>query len=82
MHSAMFDRAKRSPANLLLHLCWRTHSEPARWNLNSLRDDASGADHRLRASMGANGRDYIRQNYRWDVIIAKYERMFQNLRKK
>ena len=40
------------------------------------------ADHRLRASMGANGRDYIRQNYRWDVIIAKYEKMFLNLRKR
>ncbi|MEO5894592.1 MAG: glycosyltransferase family 4 protein [Vicinamibacterales bacterium] len=40
------------------------------------------ADHRLRAAMGANGRDYVRNSYRWDVIIAKYERMFTNLRKK
>src|SRR5688572_20704230 len=40
------------------------------------------ADQRLRASMGANGRDYVRQNYRWDVILAKYERMFTNLRKR
>lgn len=40
------------------------------------------ADQRLRASMGANGRDYIRQNYRWDVILAKYEKMFLNLRKR
>jgi glycosyltransferase involved in cell wall biosynthesis len=40
------------------------------------------ADHRLRASMGANGRDYIRRNYRWDVIVGKYERMFNSLRKK
>ena len=40
------------------------------------------ADHRLRAAMGANGRDYIRQNYRWDVILAKYEKMFLNLRKR
>ena len=38
------------------------------------------ADHRLRAAMGRNGRDYIRQNYRWDVILAKYERMFARLR--
>ena len=37
-------------------------------------------DHRLRAAMGANGRAYIRQNYRWDVILAKYERMFTKLR--
>ena len=40
------------------------------------------ADQRLRAAMGANGRDYIRNNYRWDVILGKYERMFTNLRKK
>jgi glycosyltransferase involved in cell wall biosynthesis len=38
------------------------------------------ADHRLRAGMGRNGRDYVRQNYRWDVIISKYERMFAKLR--
>ena len=30
--------------------------------------------------MGANGRAYVRKNYRWDVILAKYERMFTNLR--
>ena len=40
------------------------------------------ADQRLRAAMGANGRDYIRRNYRWDVILAKYEKMFVNLRKR
>ena len=39
------------------------------------------ADHRLRATMGANGRDYVRRSYRWDVIIAKYEKMFARLRK-
>jgi glycosyltransferase involved in cell wall biosynthesis len=38
-------------------------------------------DHRLRAKMGPNGRDYVRRNYRWDVIIAKYEKMFARLRK-
>jgi glycosyltransferase involved in cell wall biosynthesis len=30
--------------------------------------------------MGRNGRAYVRKNYRWDVIIAKYERMFTKLR--
>ena len=40
------------------------------------------ADHRLRASMGTNGREYIRRNYRWDVIIGKYEKIFNSLRKK
>lgn len=38
------------------------------------------ADHRLRAAMGRNGRHYVRQNYRWDVILGKYEKMFARLR--
>lgn len=33
------------------------------------------ADGRLRAAMGRNGREYVRKNYRWDVILGKYERM-------
>lgn len=37
-------------------------------------------DHRLRARLGAHGRDYVRRNYRWDVILAKYERMFTQLK--
>jgi glycosyltransferase involved in cell wall biosynthesis len=38
------------------------------------------ADERLRRAMGRNGREYIRRHYRWDVIIAKYEKMFQTIR--
>jgi glycosyltransferase involved in cell wall biosynthesis len=38
------------------------------------------ADHRLRAAMGRNGRAYVRKNYRWDVILSKYERFFTRLR--
>jgi glycosyltransferase involved in cell wall biosynthesis len=38
------------------------------------------ADAKLRARLGRNGRDYVRTNYRWDVILAKYERMFARLR--
>ena len=30
--------------------------------------------------MGRNGRDYIRQNYRWDVVLGKYERLFAKVR--
>jgi glycosyltransferase involved in cell wall biosynthesis len=40
------------------------------------------ADHRLRAAMGTNGREYIRHNYRWDVILSKYEKMFTSLKKR
>ena len=38
------------------------------------------ADERLRAAMGRNGRDYVRHNYRWDVIMAKYERMIAKVK--
>jgi glycosyltransferase involved in cell wall biosynthesis len=38
------------------------------------------ADERLRAALGRNGRDYVRKNYRWDVILSKYERMFGRLK--
>lgn len=38
------------------------------------------ADHRLRSVLGRNGRSYVRQNYRWDVILGKYEKMFTRLR--
>ncbi len=37
-------------------------------------------DHRLRAALGRRGREYVRQNYRWDVILGKYEKMFTRLR--
>jgi glycosyltransferase involved in cell wall biosynthesis len=38
------------------------------------------ADPHLRENMGRNGRSYVRQNYRWDVILGKYEKMFSKLR--
>jgi glycosyltransferase involved in cell wall biosynthesis len=38
------------------------------------------ADRRLREAMGRNGREYVRRNYRWDVILGKYEKMFTKLR--
>lgn len=38
------------------------------------------ADHRLRAGMSRNGRSYVREHYRWDVILGKYEQMFNRLR--
>jgi glycosyltransferase involved in cell wall biosynthesis len=34
----------------------------------------------LREAMGRNGRDYVRKHYRWDVIMAKYDRMLAKLR--
>ena len=37
-------------------------------------------DDRLRAAMGRSGREYIRHNYRWDVVLGKYERMLAKVR--
>lgn len=37
-------------------------------------------DARLREALGRNGRDYIRRNYRWDVVLGKYERIFAKVR--
>jgi glycosyltransferase involved in cell wall biosynthesis len=33
------------------------------------------ADDRLRAAMGRNGRGYVQANYRWEVILGKYDRL-------
>ncbi|MCC7416322.1 MAG: glycosyltransferase family 4 protein [Acidobacteria bacterium] len=38
------------------------------------------ADERLRRALGRNGREYIRRHYRWDVVLAKYERIFSKVR--
>ena len=38
------------------------------------------SDDALRVAMGRNGRDYIRKHYRWDVIMAKYDRILAKIR--
>lgn len=38
------------------------------------------ADERLRAALGRNGRDYVRRNYRWEIVLGKYERIFAKVR--
>jgi glycosyltransferase involved in cell wall biosynthesis len=38
------------------------------------------ADDRLREAMGRNGRAYIRENYRWDIIMNKFERLIARVR--
>ncbi|MEQ1727465.1 MAG: glycosyltransferase [Vicinamibacterales bacterium] len=38
------------------------------------------SDARLRAALGRNGRDYVQKNYRWDVVLDKYERIFARVR--
>jgi glycosyltransferase involved in cell wall biosynthesis len=39
------------------------------------------SDHELREAMGQNGREYIRRNYRWDVVLNKFERILGKIRK-
>jgi glycosyltransferase involved in cell wall biosynthesis len=39
------------------------------------------ADERLRDRMGRNGKEYVRRNYRWDVIMSKYDRLIGALKK-
>ena len=39
------------------------------------------ADSRLRERMGRNGRAYVERNYRWDVIMAKYDTLIAALPK-
>ena len=37
-------------------------------------------DERLREALGSNGREYVKTHYRWDVVVAKYERIFAKVR--
>jgi glycosyltransferase involved in cell wall biosynthesis len=39
------------------------------------------ADDRLRDRMGRNGKEYVRKNYRWDVIMSKYDKLIGSLRR-
>jgi glycosyltransferase involved in cell wall biosynthesis len=37
-------------------------------------------DARLRETLGRNGRDYVRRNYRWEVVLGRFERIFAKVR--
>ena len=39
------------------------------------------ADERLRDRMARNGKEYIKRNYRWDVIMSKYDRLIGALKR-
>ena len=32
---------------------------------------------RLRLALGENGRRYVRENYRWDAVLARYRRLIE-----
>ena len=33
----------------------------------------------LRDRMGRNGKEYVKRNYRWDVIMSKYDKLIGSL---
>ena len=39
------------------------------------------ADSKMRDRMGRNGKEYIKRNYRWDVIMSKYDKLIGSLRR-
>ena len=38
------------------------------------------SDASLRRALGANGREYVRRDYRWDVVLGKYEAIFAKIK--
>ena len=38
------------------------------------------SDASLRRALGANGREYVRREYRWDVVLGKYEAIFAKIK--
>jgi glycosyltransferase involved in cell wall biosynthesis len=38
------------------------------------------SDASLRRAMGKNGRDYVRRDYRWEVVLGKYEATFAKIK--
>ena len=39
------------------------------------------ADQRMRDRMGRNGKEYVKRNYRWDVILSKYDKLIGVLKR-
>lgn len=40
------------------------------------------ADARLRRTMGRNGKEYVKREYRWEAILAKYDRLISAVRQR
>lgn len=66
----LVSHCRRSQAGL-----WYDTREEFIGAATRLLDDA-----RLRRAMGRNGREYVRRNYRWDVIMAKYDHLISAVR--
>jgi glycosyltransferase involved in cell wall biosynthesis len=68
--AVLVEHCQRSNAGL-----WYADRDEFVECLKMLLGDAS-----LRAALGANGRAYVQQNYRWDVVLGKYEAIFAKVR--
>jgi glycosyltransferase involved in cell wall biosynthesis len=66
----LVDHCRRSNAGLYYEDRWEFVDA-----LKLLTRDAA-----LRAAMGRNGQAYVNANYRWDIIMHKYERMMTRLK--
>jgi glycosyltransferase involved in cell wall biosynthesis len=66
----LVDHCRRSNAGLFYEDRW----EFVEGLKLLLRDPA------LRATMGRNGKHYVNKNYRWELILSKYERLFTRVR--
>ncbi len=66
----LVDHCRRSNAGLYYEDRWEFVDA-----LKLLTRDAG-----LRAAMGRNGQAYVNANYRWDIIMHKYERMMTRLK--
>lgn len=66
----LVDHCRRSNAGLFYADRWEFVE-----SLKLLLRDAN-----LRAALGTNGRAYIHRNYRWSIILSKYERLFTRIR--
>ncbi len=66
----LVDHCRRSNAGLFYADRWEFGEA-----LKLLLRDAN-----LRATLGTNGRAYIHRNYRWSIVLSKYERLFTRIR--
>jgi len=66
----LVDHCRRSNAGLYYEDRWEFIEA-----LKLLTRDAG-----MRAAMGRNGQAYVNANYRWDIIMHKYERMMMRLK--
>src|SRR5690606_12676239 len=66
----LVDHCRRSNAGLYYEDRWEFVDA-----LKLLTRDAG-----LRTAMGRNGQAYVNANYRWDIIMHKYERMMTRLK--